>query len=134
MEKSAKKIQEKQSTQARVVKTALSPLKGFWQFLSQKAVVGMAVGLIVGSSVKDIVQILVDGLIQPFIRLFMPDTAKVEGWIWRVNGVEFKIGQVLSVFLQTFIIFLILYIVVGKLLRQEHLLDQAGLTKKKKKN
>jgi len=99
-------------------------VSGFVQFLTSKTVLAMAVGLIVADTVKQIVAVLVDGLIRPLIGLFLASGSGTEfaPLNIQVGGVVFRFGDLLSVLLQAFIVFAVLYIVFVKILKKQDVL------------
>lgn len=121
---------------ARGQKIALTPIQKFIYFLQSHSVIGLAFGVIIADIVKQIVNVLVDGLIRPLIGLFLPaGNQQFAPLNIQVRGVVFKFGDVISIILQTFIIFVILYLVLGWILKKEDILgtDPAAKQKSAKK-
>lgn len=98
-------------------------IKEFLRFLSSKSVLPVAIGLIMADIVKQLVAVLVDGLIRPFIALFLPTSNDFGSFNIQVHGQVFRFGDLLSVLLQAFIIFSVLYILFAKLLKKQELLE-----------
>jgi large-conductance mechanosensitive channel len=111
-------------------KVAMQPVQKFLFFLENRAILSLAFGVIIADTVKQLVNSVVDGLIRPFIALLLPRGDEFSQLNIPFNGVVFKLGDVVSAFLQTFIIFVILYIFLAWILRKEELL---GTTEKPKK-
>lgn len=103
-------------------KVAMQPVQKFLFFLENRAILSLAFGVIIADTVKGLVNSVVDGLIRPFIALLLPRGNEFSLLNIPFNGVVFRLGDVVSAFLQTFIIFLILYIFLAWILRKEELL------------
>lgn len=101
--------------------------KNFWsdfhQFLKQYSVVGLAIGVVMGTAVNNLVQAFVQGVVTPLIGLLVPDE-QFQNLIVHVRGVDFKFGDIISAMLHFIIIALLIYFVVKKLLHQEELLKK----------
>lgn len=101
--------------------------KAFWadfrEFLKQYSVIGLAIGVVMGTAINNLVQAFVQGIITPFIGLLIPNE-KFQNLIVHVRGVEFHFGDVISATLHFVIIAVLIYLVVKKLLRQDELLEK----------
>jgi len=95
----------------------------FKNFLTNKTVLSMAVGLIIAGIVKDMVAVLVDGIIRPFIGLFLRGDTEFGALNVKIGNSVFQFGDLLSVTLQAFIIFAVLYIVFVKLLNKKEIFE-----------
>ena len=98
-------------------------IKEFLQFLSSKSVLPVAIGLIMADIVKQLVTVLVDGLIRPFIALFLPSNSDFGSFNFVIKGQVFRLGDLISVLIQAFIIFAVLYLLFAKLLKKRELLE-----------
>lgn len=124
---------------AQGTKAVFTPVNKFFLFLQNKSIIPLAIGVIIADTVKQIVNALVDGIIRPFLGLFSPTSNDFAPFNIEINGVLFKFGDLISVILQTFIIFVILYVVLVWLFKNEELLglapkepkESAGTKKKK---
>lgn len=87
----------------------------FMTFLWDYQVMGLAIGVIIGGSVNVFVQSLVNGVITPFIQLFIPSEA-FRDLSYTFNGVTFAFGPLLSSFLNLLLIALIIFLSVKYLL------------------
>lgn len=103
-------------------KVALKPFQKFLLFIENKAILSLAIGVIIGDTIKQLVNTLVDGVIRPFIGLFLPTSSEFAPLNIPVGNVVFKLGDLLSVLLQSFIIFFILYVFLSWLLKKEDML------------
>jgi len=113
-------------------KSALPPLeelrpssvvRGFRDFLSNYGVIPLAIGVVMGSAVNDLVKTLVDGIITPFISLVTPN-GRLQGWEVTVHGAVFKFGAVLNSALSFICICAVVYIVAKFFLRNEELIGK----------
>ena len=79
----------------------------------------MAIGLIMADFIKQIVNILVNGIIRPFIALITFNNSDLGLLNIKFHGQVFRFGDLLSTLLQTFIVFVVLYIIFVKFLKQQ---------------
>jgi large conductance mechanosensitive channel protein len=110
----------------RVIKGIKKPAKGFWEFLNRYSVISLAIGIIIGQTTKDAVNILVSGIITPAIQLLMPKT-EIQDLVVNVRGAEFMVGAFLNSLLEMIIIMGIIYLVFGIIFKN------SKVVKKKKK-
>lgn len=119
--------QEQQQKHSFAPDGATERKKAFWadfrEFLKQYSVIGLAIGVVMGTAVNNLVQAFVQGIVTPFIGLLIPNE-KFQNLIVHARGVEFKFGDVISATLHFVIIAVLIYVVVKKLLRQEELLEK----------
>ncbi|AIM24374.1 large conductance mechanosensitive channel protein MscL [Melissococcus plutonius] len=94
-------------------------LKEFKQFIMQGSVLNLAIGVVMGSAFTAIVTRVVDGLITPLISLiFVLITHKKNAdqafgsMVFSVEGVQFRIGDVISAVVTFLITAFVLFIVV----------------------
>lgn len=90
----------------------------FMDFLKNYNVVELAIGIVIGGAVKDLVASIADDLLMPIIGMLTPDGS------WRsivisVYGSEFKIGNLIGSLLNFLIIAAIIFIVIKKILKIE---------------
>ncbi len=93
-------------------------INGFFEFVHHYGVFPLAIGVVVGTAVNDLVKFIVDGLVSPFIALVTPG-ATLATYQIEFNGSVFKIGAVVDAFLNFFFVALVVYLVVKLLLRQD---------------
>lgn len=120
----AKKIQKAKDAQDKE-----NFFKSFYEFLAQYSVIGLAIGLVIGSSTQNVVKQLVDGLITPFISLvmnvFLPAIGPIRDWkITVYNDITFFPGNILQALIEFVIILFIIYFVVKIILRRDDLLEK----------
>lgn len=81
-------------------------------------IIQLAVGVVVGNSVKDLVNSLVNNIVMPFINLITPAQSFAEMTV-TINSSEFKVGMLISSLINFLVIAFVVYIVVIKILRIE---------------
>jgi large conductance mechanosensitive channel len=103
-------------------------VKGFLDFIRTQGVVGLAVGLILGSAVTVVVKSLIDNVIMPPIGFLLGSGDGLKGLMWRIGEVKgdpviINYGTFLNDVVNFIIIALVVYFVFHAL----------GLTKLDKK-
>ena len=100
----------------------MNKIKGFFaefkEFASRGNVVDMAVGVIVGSAFKAIVDSLVKDVVMPFVGIFV-NTASFADVVWHVGGAEILIGSFLAAVLNFLIVAMVIFCMV-KLINKAH--------------
>lgn len=96
-------------------------VRGFVHFISQYGILPLAIGVVVGNAVNDLVKSLVDGLITPFISLIAPE-AKLQTIQFVFRGSTFKVGMVINAVLSFLVVALVVYFGVRVILRRDELL------------
>jgi large conductance mechanosensitive channel len=110
-------------TRPRVAKRSADLVRGFGDFIRDYGVVPLAVGVVIGSSVNDLVKTLVDGIFTPFISLISPEN-HLQDFQLHVHGVDFKIGAVANALISFLIVAWIVYLAAKLVLRNESLLKK----------
>ncbi len=103
------------------------PLAGFFEFIRQQGVVGLAVGFILGDSVKQVVSSIVDDLINPVIGLLLGRISggNLQDAALNVGPVIFTWGHLASTIIDFVIVAAVIYFVIKGLK-----LDKLDLPKK----
>lgn len=104
---------------------AKTQFKGFMNFLSQNSILALALGVIIGSATKDVVNQLVSGIITPIITIILSLFAQnldLKSLNTEIRGVPVQFGDFLNSLLSMILIMLILYIVFGVLFRKQEAL------------
>lgn len=101
----------------------------FKAFLEQYAIVGLAIGLVIGNTTQGAVKSIVDGLITPFLsivlKLFLSNLGSIGEWTIPVfDGISFKPGIVIKSLIEFVIILFIIYVVVAKVLHRADILEK----------
>lgn len=81
----------------------------------------MAVGVIIGQTTKDTVNILVSGIITPGLQLLLPST-QLQDLVIKTGNAEFRVGTFLNSFIELILIMLLIYITFGIVLKRKDLL------------
>jgi len=97
--------------------------QGLFEFLKEYSVIGLAMGVIVAQISKDLIDSVVKGIFTPFINLLVP-TGKFENLVFTIRNVNFDLGSVLNALLTFFIVMIILYVLVKKILKNDTLLNK----------
>lgn len=97
--------------------------KGLIEFLKEYSVLGLAIGLIIGQSSKELVDSIVNGLFMPLIQLLVSKNG-FENLSFAVRGVTFQLGTVVSSFITFLVVMALLYVVVKKIMKKEELLKK----------
>ena len=86
----------------------------FKAFLKEYGVIGLALGVIIGSKAGELVTSIVEGLLMPVIGLVLP----AGGWQkWAIG--DFKFGPVLAALVNFIIVAYFVYFVAKKLLKED---------------
>jgi len=90
----------------------------FLEFLKDYSVIQLAVGVVIGNAVKELVSSLANNIIMPLVGIFTPSGA------WRdimfsIAGSEFKVGLLISSLIDFIIVALVVFLVAKKLLKVE---------------
>ena len=110
-------------TRPRRGQRAREVVHGFKDFIHQYGVAPLAIGVVIGTAVNDLVKSVVDGLITPLISLFSPETA-LQNLQFQIGSSVFKMGQVLNSVLSFAIIALLVYMIAKIILRNDSLLEK----------
>jgi large conductance mechanosensitive channel len=92
--------------------------KEFIAFLKQYGVIGLAIAVIIGGKLNDLVKTTVDGILMPVVTAFVP------GGDWRtavvnVGPVKFVFGPVIGAMIDFIIVALLVFWLSKKILREE---------------
>ncbi|GIW57386.1 MAG: hypothetical protein KatS3mg083_331 [Candidatus Dojkabacteria bacterium] len=106
----------------------LANISDFATFVKQYAIIGVAIGIVIGNTTQNAVKQLVDGLLTPFIsvilKVFFSQLESIGDWTFTLLDIEFRPGLVVKSILEYLLIVFIIYIIVKKILRQDKLLEK----------
>jgi large conductance mechanosensitive channel len=97
--------------------------KGFGAFIRQYGVIPLAIAVVLGNAVNDVIKVLVEGVITPFISLFVPSTT-LQNYTLTVRHSTFAVGAVISALITFIVIAFIVYTFVKKVLHDDNLLGK----------
>lgn len=103
---------------------------GFVHFLREKAVVGLAVGFIIGQQAQAVIKQLVDSFISPVLNIIVG--SKLQDRMLTIAGETFSWGKFAYVFINFLFILLSIYVII-KIFKLDKLdLPKDGAKKSKK--
>ena len=113
-----------------IAKAGSSQIKGFVDFIRTQGVVGLAVGLVLGSAVSTLVKSLIDNVVMPPLGLLLGSAEGIKGLSVTMGVTAAGKPAVLNygIFLNDFINFIIIALVVYLIV---HLLRFDRIDKKK---
>jgi len=100
----------------KIIEKAKANKNEFVEFLKNYKVIELAIGVVIGNAVKDLVTSIAQDLIMPIIGIFTP-TGSWKNIAINVMGSDFKIGNFISASLDFVIVAVVVFIVVKKLLK-----------------
>jgi large conductance mechanosensitive channel len=84
-------------------------VNGFLDFIREQGVVGLAVGFILGGSVKTLVSSLVEDLINPFLSIIFGANNELAEKVLAIGMIELRWGHFLAVFIDFLVIAMVVY-------------------------
>jgi large conductance mechanosensitive channel len=87
-------------------------LEGFFDFIREQGVIGLAVGIILGGSVKDLVSALISDFISPVLGLLLKSAGNLSDASFSVYGATFLWGHFVSTLIDFVIIAAVIYYVI----------------------
>lgn len=84
-------------------------LKGFFDFVREQGVVGLAVGFILGGAVSKLVASLVKDLINPVLGIVLGATGNLTSMSLKVGGAEILVGNFVSNLIDFLVIAVVVY-------------------------
>ncbi len=95
-------------------------IKEFVAFIKQYGVVGLAIAVIIGGKLNDLVTAVVGGLLMPIVGR----VTSVAGGDWRtlvrpIAGINFEIGRVLGAGIDFVVVAFIVFWMAKKILKEE---------------
>jgi len=89
-------------------------IQEFMNFLREKGVVGLAVGVVTGGAVTKMVTSLVENIISPLVGAMTGAAGDLAALTFTVAGVTFKYGAVLTSLIDLIAVLLVIYLVFVK--------------------
>lgn len=90
----------------------------FLDFLKNYKVIELAIGVVIGNAVKDLVTAIAQDLIMPVVGIFTPSGSWRE-LVFTMAGSDFKIGNIISATIDFAIVALVVFVVIKKILKIE---------------
>ena len=93
-------------------------LKEFLDFVKQYGIIGLAIAVVIGGKINELVKSVVDNLVMPLVGIFVP------GGDWRTLGftafgARFGIGAVLGSLLDFAIVAFVVFLFAKAVLKEE---------------
>jgi large conductance mechanosensitive channel len=95
-----------------------SNLNDFIKFIREQGVVGLAVGIILGGSVKEVVTALISDFISPIVGLFMGAAGNLKEASFSIGSVTFMWGHFLATLIDFIVVAAVVYFVISKLAKK----------------
>ncbi len=89
-----------------------SKIIGFAEFIRQQGVVGLAIGIVLGNSVKDVVNALIADFISPILGLMVGAAGNLKEAQFSVGQVTFMWGHFVATLLDFIVVAAVIYFVV----------------------
>jgi large conductance mechanosensitive channel len=90
-------------------------LKEFVAFLKLYGVIGLAIAVIIGGQLNELVKAVVDGILMPLVGLLLPDNVPWQSWTLG----PLQLGVVLGALVNFLIVAWLIFWLSKKLLREE---------------
>jgi large conductance mechanosensitive channel len=92
----------------------------FMKFLKEYSVIGLAIGVIIGSKAGELVKAITDGLLMPFVTPIL--SAAGGDWQsakWDIGPFSFAFGSVIAALLNFLIVAFLVFLFAKKVLKEE---------------
>jgi large-conductance mechanosensitive channel len=83
--------------------------KEFFDFLNKRNVINTGIGIVVGTQVRTITDVIVRNFINPIVNKSLPKNIELEKIEVNLLGIKFKIGEIINKLLEFFIIMFLIY-------------------------
>ncbi len=95
-------------------------VKEFTAFLKQYGVIGLAIAVIIGGKLNELVTAFVNGLLMPIIgRVTSATGGDWRDWKPELLGIQFELGKVMGASIDFIIVAFIVFWMAKKILREE---------------
>ncbi|MFH0927906.1 MAG: MscL family protein [bacterium] len=95
-------------------------MRGFFNFIREQGVVGLAAGFIMGGAISKVVTALVTDIINPLLGLALGAVGGLKTASFNISTAQIMYGDLLSVFIDFVVIALVVYVGV-KILRADRM-------------
>ncbi|OIO47324.1 MAG: hypothetical protein AUJ32_03240 [Parcubacteria group bacterium CG1_02_40_82] len=86
-------------------------MKGFFQFIREQGVIGLAVGFILGGAVGKVVSSLVQDVVQPLLGLILGVSGGLNSASFGVLGTQVAYGRFLAVLIDFLVVAAVIYFI-----------------------
>jgi len=93
-------------------------VKEFVDFLKQYGVIGLAIAVIIGGKLGDLIKSVVDGLLMPFVGMLTPSGDWREA-SWEINKAKFMYGPVIGATIDFVIVAAVVFVIAKTVLREK---------------
>ena len=93
-------------------------IKEFVAFLKQYGVIGLAIAVIIGGKLGDLIKAVVDGLLMPFIGMLTPSGDWRQA-SWTINNAKFMYGPVIGSVMDFIIVAAVVFVVAKTVLKEK---------------
>ena len=93
-------------------------IKEFTEFLKHYGVIGLAIAVIIGGKLNDLVTAVVSGLLMPIVGRVTP-SGDWRDWKPELLGIKFELGAVLGSGIDFVVVAFIVFWMAKKILREE---------------
>lgn len=93
-------------------------IKEFTSFLKHYGVIGLAIAVILGGKLNDLVTAVVGGILMPIVGRLTP-SGNWRDAVWSVAGIHFEIGKVIGATIDFLIVAFIVFWIAKTILREE---------------
>ena len=109
------------TTAAKVLEEAVSKkvsqsASGFVTLIRERAVVGLAIGFVIGTQVQTVVKQFITSFVDPLFKLLVPGNTALQDRVWHTNfaghTADFQWGALMYSLLDFLFIILVIYIVL----------------------
>ena len=106
----------KKAKDRKVVRSVNSSANGFIEFIRERGVVGIAIGLAIGTVSSGTLKTIVEGFVTPLVNLLVGTQDKLESQKWHVNiggrEADFLWGSALSALITLLATIFVIYVIV----------------------
>lgn len=95
----------------------------FVAFLKQYGVIGLAIAVIIGGKLGDLIKAVVDGLLMPFIGMLTPSGDWRQA-SWTVNNAKFMYGPVIGSVIDFIIVAAVVFFVAKTVLQEKEVVKR----------